>query len=107
MCLHVSSKNGLKQRDVLLPLLFDFALECSIRRVKVDQKSLKLIGSHQLLVYNDDLNVLGVSICTIKENTETSVFISNEIGLELNDKKTKYMVMSQDQHAVKNHNIYI
>jgi len=47
-----------------------------------------------LLFYNDDLSVLGASIHTIKENTETSVFISNEIGLELNDKKTKYMVMS-------------
>jgi len=54
-----------------------------------------------------DLNVLGGSICTIKENTDASVFISNEIGLELNDKKTKYMVMSRDQHAVQNHNIYI
>jgi len=87
MCLHVSSKNGLKQRDVLLPLLFDFALECSIRRVKVDQKSLKLIGSHQLLVYNDDLNVLGASICTVRECTEASVFVSNDIGLKLNDRR--------------------
>jgi len=46
----------------------------------------------QRLFYND-LNVLGASIRTIKENTEASVFVSNEIGLELNDKKTKYMVM--------------
>ena len=43
----------------------------------------------------------------MKENTEASVFVSNEVGLELNDKKTKYMVMSQDQHAVQNHDIYI
>jgi len=47
-----------------------------------------------LLFYNSDLTVLGASIHTIKENMEASVFISNEIGLELNDKKTKYMVMS-------------
>jgi hypothetical protein len=33
VCLHVSCKNGLKQGDVLLPLLFKFALECVIRRV--------------------------------------------------------------------------
>ena len=61
---------------------------------------MKLIGTHQLLFYNDDLNVLGAFILTIKENTEASVFVSNEIGLELNDKKTKYMVMSRDQHAL-------
>ena len=43
---------------------------------------------------------------TINENTEASVFISNEIGSELSVKKTKYVVMSQDQHALQNHNIY-
>ena len=61
---------------------------------------MKLIGTHQLLFYNDDLSVLGARIYAIKENTKASVFISNEIGLELNDKKTRYMVMSQDQHAL-------
>jgi len=55
---------------------------------------LKLIGTHQLLFYDDDLNVLGASICTMKENTEASGFVSKEIGLELNDKNAKYMVMS-------------
>jgi len=39
---------------------------------------------------------LGASICTIKENTEASVFIGNETGVELNDEKTKYMVMSRN-----------
>ena len=68
---------------------------------------MKLIGTHQLLFYNDYLHVLGASVRTIKENTEPSVCISDEIGLELNDEKTKYMVMSRDQHAVQNHNIYI
>ena len=54
---------------------------------------LKLIGTHQLLFYNDYLHVLGASICTIKENTEVLVFLRNEIDLELNDEKTKYMVV--------------
>ena len=89
-----------------MPLLFNFALECAIRRVQADQEGLNLIGTHQLLLYNE-LNVLAVSMCTVKENTEASVFVSREIGLVLNDKKTKYMVMSRDQHTVQNHNIYI
>ena len=52
---------------------------------------MKLIGTHQLLFYNDGtcINVLGASMCTVQENTEASVFISNVLGLELNDKKTK------------------
>jgi len=67
---------------------------------------LKVIGTHQLLFYSDYLHVLGASILTVKENTEASVFVSNEIGLELNKEKTKYMVMSRNQYAVQNHNIY-
>ena len=58
-------KNGLK-RDALSPLLFNFAIECAIRGDHVNQNGLKLNGAHQLLVYADDVNILGRSICTIK-----------------------------------------
>jgi hypothetical protein len=47
-------RNGLKQ-DVLLPLLFIFALEHAIKRVQVNQDGLKLNGTHQLVVYADDI----------------------------------------------------
>ena len=49
-------RNGLKQRDVLLPLLFNFVLEYAIRRVHVNQDGLKLNGTHQLLAYADYVN---------------------------------------------------
>ena len=53
---------------------------------------MKLIGTHQLLVYTDDLNVFSASICTIKENKKASIFVSNEIGLELSDQKTAFVL---------------
>ena len=51
-------------------------------------------GTHQLLVYADDVNILGRSIHTQKENAEALVDAAREIGLEVSADKTKYMVMS-------------
>ena len=52
-------RNGLKQGDVLSPMLFNFALENAIKRVQVNQDGLKLNGTHRLLAYADDVNILG------------------------------------------------
>jgi hypothetical protein len=99
--------NGLKQGDVLLPLLFNFTLECVIRRVQINQKALKLNGTHQLLVHDDDVKMLGGSVRTIKKSREALLVGSKGIGLEVNAVKTKYMVTSRDQNAGRNHNIKI
>jgi len=84
----------LKQGDALSPLFFNFALEYAIRRVQLIEDGLKLNGTHQILVYADDVNILGGSVYTIEENTVASVVVSKQIGLEINAVKTKYMVMS-------------
>src|SRR5215469_6032149 len=78
-------RNGLKQGDALSPLLFNFALEYAIKRVQVNQDSLKLNGTHQLLPYADD-NILGGSVHTVKENVEALVAATKgtcEYGKEL------------------------
>jgi hypothetical protein len=88
-----------------LPLLFNFTSEWAIRRVQVNQDSLKLNGTHLLLAYADDVNILGGSMRSVKENAEALVVAATVIGLEVNADKTKYMVMSRDQNAGRTHSM--
>jgi len=46
-------QNGLKDVEALSPLLFNFALQCALRRVQANQERCKLSGRHQLSVYAD------------------------------------------------------
>jgi len=61
---------------------------------------LKLNGTHQLLVYADDVNILYGSILvhTIKKSTKVLGVASMEIGLEVDVERTKHMAMSRDQN---------
>jgi hypothetical protein len=86
-------QNGLKQGDALSPLVFNFALEYAIRNVQEYEVGLELNGTHQLLDYADDVNLLDDSINARMENTESLLKVSCDTCLEVNAQKTKYTIM--------------
>jgi hypothetical protein len=75
-------------------------------RVQQNQKGLKLSETHQLLAYAD-INMVGENIDNIKKNTEALLYVSKEIGREVNPEKTKYIFMSRSQKTGQKHSIKI
>jgi len=75
--------------------------------VQVNQDGVKLNGTHHFLAYADDVNILGGSVHTLKENAEALVVATKESGLEVNADETKYMIMSRDQNAGRNHSMKV
>jgi hypothetical protein len=67
--------------EILYHLLFSVTLEYAIGKLQESQVGLRLNGTHQLLVYAGDANLLADNINTIKKNTETLFNTSKEVGL--------------------------
>jgi hypothetical protein len=63
-------------------MIFNFTLEYAIRKVQENQVGLKLNGTHQLLVYTDDVNLLENNINTMKKNTEAVTDAIKEVVVE-------------------------
>jgi hypothetical protein len=60
-----------------------------------------------LRLFNDPVSAATDDVNTIKQNTETFLEASRDIGIEVNAEKTKYVIMSRYSNSGQNQNIRI
>jgi hypothetical protein len=68
------------------------------------QKRLEVNELHQLLAYVDNINLLGESTSTVRENTEALSEANRDVDLQVNTEKSKYMFVSCHQNGGQNDN---
>jgi hypothetical protein len=96
--------NGLKWVNAVLQLLFSFALENTIKKVKGNEETLHLNRTHELLFMLMML-LYHVKTYTIKNNTEVLLDTSKEVGPEISAENIKCLFMFHHQNAGQNDNI--
>ena len=73
-------ENGLKQGNVLSPLLFNCVVEYTITKVEETNLGLDMKGIHQILDY-EDVSIIGDDIREIERNADMLLNGCNNIDL--------------------------
>ena len=92
----------MKQGDALSPLLFNFALEYAIRKIQESNLGLDMNGTHQVLAYVNDVNLIGDDIRAIERNADVLLNACKDIGLAVNTGKTKNMEIGRHRGMIAN-----
>ncbi|XP_060518453.1 uncharacterized protein LOC132697176 [Cylas formicarius] len=90
--------NGLKQGDAISPLLFNISLEYVVRKaeIKAPMTMFRNNGPKLLLAFADDVDVIGSSRLNVKETFTNFEKQALNMGLKINEGKTKYMYTTRN-----------
>ena len=98
-------ENGKSQKegDPLSPILFNFALQKVIQSIKMVSSGIK-IGKEQLniLAYADDIALIEKNEIEIRKLFVEMENIARKLGLQINQEKTKYMIVERKNNLKKN-----
>jgi hypothetical protein len=76
-------------------------MEKIIRNIRINPGGKIFNRTRQYLAYTDDVVILGSLEGCIKETLEEITAITQQIGLQMNDTKTKYMVNRHSKNEEK------
>lgn len=97
---------GLRQGDILSTILFNIALEKVMRRVDVSNPGGTLLNRlSQNLAYADDIDMMTRRLQDLEAGLARLEEAAGEMGLQVNQAKTKYMFSSRTRGAGDDHRI--
>ncbi|KAI5722453.1 hypothetical protein M8J76_008557 [Diaphorina citri] len=92
-----SNRTGLRQGDGLSPLLFNLALEMVARKMRMAPAGIHLGDRHKIFAYADDIVLAGENEQELRRLLVELVEAAARVGLTINQKKTKYLVLQRGQ----------
>jgi hypothetical protein len=95
------TEKGLRQVDALACMLFNIALEKAVRDAGIGKRGTIYHTSVQVLVYADDIDMIGRTTRAVKETLLKLEKAAQEIGLTVNESKTKYMEIACKQNNMQ------
>jgi sorting nexin-29 len=101
----ITSKKGLRQGDSLACLVFNLALEKVIRNAGIQTNGTIFYKSVQLLAYADDIDIKARSQTALKEAFLSLERAAGEMGLKINEEKTKYLATRVHKNQLKHFQI--
>ena len=94
----ITTKKGLRQGDSLACLLFNLALEKAVRNAGIQKSGTIFYKSVQLLAYADDIDIIARSRTALKEAFLSIERAAGEMGLQINEEKTKYLTTRESKN---------
>jgi len=92
------NKTGLKQGDPLSPILFNLALQKVIQSIKMFSSGIKISKKQlNILAYADVIILIGKNEVEIRKLFVEMENVVRKLGLQVKQKKTKYVYMIMER----------
>lgn len=86
-----------------MPTLLNIALEPVVRQILGKAEEVKIGHNPQLeiIAYTDDVVIIAENQESLKKSTRELIRIAKEIGLNINEEKTKYLILSRQLSRIR------